>query len=359
MKNTCLLSAIAWSLSLTVSAQVKIGYDAASPFYNDAVLLELNNNPAAAANTWKSLLLPYVDFTSAAFTDSATWGIAGAHTAGALVYNIGNRIKDGFAGPGFYVWNNGAWVPLKESGGGNALGSCGDPGPNPGDLGCVVFAYRGSPVIYTTVRAADGRIWLQQNLGSQRVGTAFDDSLAYGDYFQWGRWDDGHQLKNSSTSLAATLVANNPSGLGTTGSPNFYIGEGTIVPPNPYWWGDGTSADSVSAHPPSATNGRDPCAALGTGWRLPAQQEWATVVSAENITNTFSGYASRLKLTAAGQRSRVNGSMDHVGTVGTYWSRTAQTGSYYVYYLVLMSSMADPSYNMLRGSGQSCRCIRD
>ncbi|WHT39899.1 VCBS repeat-containing protein [Myroides sp. mNGS23_01] len=40
-----------------------------------------------------------------------------------------------------------------------------EPGMNPGDTGCVTFQYNGSTVTYTTVRAVDGTIWLQQNLG--------------------------------------------------------------------------------------------------------------------------------------------------------------------------------------------------
>lgn len=56
-----------------------------------------------------------------------------------------------------------------------------DPGTNPGDVGCVTFNYRGQLVTYATVRGTDGKIWLQQNLGSTKVATSFTDSDAYGD----------------------------------------------------------------------------------------------------------------------------------------------------------------------------------
>ena len=95
-----------------------------------------------------------------------------------------------------------------------------EPGTNPGDIGCVTFNYRGQPVSYTTVRGADGKIWLQQNLGSTKIATSLTDSEAYGDLFQWGRWDDGHQLRNSSLSSSAPSP-NNPSGL-NGGNAAFY-----------------------------------------------------------------------------------------------------------------------------------------
>ena len=98
-----------------------------------------------------------------------------------------------------------------------------DPGNNTGDLGCVKFSYRGQAVSYTTVRGADGRIWLQQNLGSSQVATSFDDAISYGDLFQWGRWDDGHQLRNSATTIAPST--NSPDGL--SGNSLFILGSGS------------------------------------------------------------------------------------------------------------------------------------
>lgn len=62
-----------------------------------------------------------------------------------------------------------------------------DPGNNTGDTGCVNFTYRGQPVIYTTVRAGDGNIWLQQNLGSLQVAGMADDEKAYGEFFPVGK----------------------------------------------------------------------------------------------------------------------------------------------------------------------------
>src|SRR5690606_19047541 len=72
------------------------------------------------------------------------------------------------------------------------------PGTTVGSTGCVSFTYQGQQTAYTTVRASDGNVWLQQNLGSEQVGASKTDTLAYGHLFQWGRWDDGHQLRTSA-----------------------------------------------------------------------------------------------------------------------------------------------------------------
>ncbi len=91
-------------------AQVKIGYNPG--VVNASAILELSNNTSAAPTTWKSFLPPNVDFTNAVFTTNYIWGIAGTPTAGAIVYNIGERYKNGFSGPGLYCWQRNSWAPV-------------------------------------------------------------------------------------------------------------------------------------------------------------------------------------------------------------------------------------------------------
>ena len=50
-----------------------------------------------------------------------------------------------------------------------------------------------------TVLSATGRIWMDRNLGASQVATSLTDVLSYGDYYQWGRLSDGHQLATSAT----------------------------------------------------------------------------------------------------------------------------------------------------------------
>jgi hypothetical protein len=89
-------------------SQVKIGYNPS--IVNPGAVLELSNNTAAAPATWQSFIPPKVDFTNAAFTSAYVWGIAGAPTSGAIVYNIGESYNNGFSGPGLYCWQINSWA---------------------------------------------------------------------------------------------------------------------------------------------------------------------------------------------------------------------------------------------------------
>ncbi|SEM75554.1 major paralogous domain-containing protein/Por secretion system C-terminal sorting domain-containing protein [Chryseobacterium taichungense] len=226
-----------------------------------------------------------------------------------------------------------------------------DPGTNTGDLGCVTFTYNGQNVTYTTVRGADGKIWLQQNLGSSRVATSLDDTESYGDLFQWGRWDDGHQLRNSATVSAPS--ANSPDGL--SGIISFILGSGSAS-----WWATNATSDAWNAAAISEITsavGVDPCKAVGQGWRLPTSTEWATLVGTEGISNPTTAYASYLKLPAAGYRSNSSGGFTYVGARGYYWSSdTANSGGKYLY---IGSSIANAGSGGPRGQGESIRCIKD
>lgn len=218
-----------------------------------------------------------------------------------------------------------------------------EPGNNIGDVGQVLFKYRGQDVVLKTVRLGDGSIWLQQNLGSEAVATSFDDYKAYGDLFQSGRWDDGHQVvvrtsnvgttfpAGSSAGTNVTLTPNDPTGLGQ-GSPLFYHNN------TPRWWTT-TEAVTINASKPeevTATNGCDPCKAIAEGWRLPTQAEFAAIRVNENgilgevginsatpMTNS-TAFVSILKLTAAGGRNAAGatGPLVAVGSQGLYWSST-------------------------------------
>ena len=224
------------------------------------------------------------------------------------------------------------------------------PGNTAGNLGCVTFTYKGQSVTYTTVRAADGKVWLQQNLGAAAVATAKNDTAAYGDLFQWGRWDDGHQSRSAATGAAP--ATNNPSGLGA-GSPQFVTGSSTAA-----WWNGGQLTDTWDAATPTGagtTQGVDPCKALGAGWRLPTQAEWASVVTDEAITTPDLAFSSNLKLTVGGSRSSSSGGFDFTGTRGYYWSSTtSSTGGKYYYF---SAAINNPNAGNTRGGGASVRCL--
>ncbi|WP_294282454.1 T9SS type A sorting domain-containing protein [uncultured Chryseobacterium sp.] len=229
-----------------------------------------------------------------------------------------------------------------------------DPGNTPGNTGCVSFVYRGQGVTYSTVRSADGKVWLQQNLGSSTVASSLTDTGAYGDLFQWGRWDDGHQLRNSALQANAP-TPNNPSGL--SGNSTGFYSAGYNSPSN--WWSAGAPDNQWTASSSSAitaVNGADPCKAIGAGWKLPTVNEIEALLTAENISDTSSALASNLKLVPAGMKD-YNGIFSP-GTRLYLWSSSSSpyTGSGQHLYISQYSALTNSGG---RDGGMSVRCIKD
>lgn len=232
-----------------------------------------------------------------------------------------------------------------------------DPGLTVGSTGSVTFTYNGQSVTHTSVRAADGKIWLQQNLGSGQVATSATDTASYGHLFQWGRWADGHQLRSSANQQVTTLTNNTPAGI-AAGNPNFLRNN-----VQPLWWG-GSATTTPAGDPqitdtwgpgvPTATNGTDPCSGLGAGWRTPTEAEWTAVRTAENITNLASGFSSNLKLPYAGYRNGANGGIQLAGFGNFFWTSTNFSAAYpYAVY-----NGGSVNY-WSRGYAGSCRCIKE
>jgi len=196
------------------------------------------------------------------------------------------------------------------------VAGCNDP-VAVGATGCVAFTYRGATVVYTTVKAKDNHIWLQQSLGAGQVATAFNDANAYGDYFQWGRWDDGHQV-STSTTTGTQPSPNDPSGVPNSNNNPFYT--------NAWWQTSGNflccGGNTWSGNTATATNGKDPCAALGAGWHIPSGTDYVAVGTAESITDLNSAFASNLKIAAGGYRNFSGGGLTKQGTAFYLWNST-------------------------------------
>lgn len=232
-----------------------------------------------------------------------------------------------------------------------------DPDMTAGSTG--IYRYQeedGSLVAYTTVRAADGRIWLQQNLGSTQVATVANDANAYGDLYQWGRWRDGHESRTGNNIQQGPATPNNPAGLFTTGPNPFYYHSSA----SNYWWNGAatdTWVEADLAHV-SSTKGACPCKlVLKNGWRLPTKDEWEAVVAAENITNLNTAFASNLKIPTAGSRGANNGNIGSVGSQARLWTSTAAAGLNAN--LVNISSGSAIFSAFARGGGLAIRCIKE
>jgi uncharacterized protein (TIGR02145 family) len=171
-----------------------------------------------------------------------------------------------------------------------ALWTCGDNILNKND-----------GITYQTVLALDGNCWLASNLGTANIATAYDDSSAYGAYYQWGRLADGHQISTSgtTTTLSSTDVPGHNNLISNSGYPYDWRS-----PQNDNLW-----------QPLEYIN--NPCP---TGWHIPTQTEWASLVTDESITNYTTAYSSLLKLTVTGYRNHVDGSLLLQGSYGYFWS---------------------------------------
>lgn len=227
-----------------------------------------------------------------------------------------------------------------------------DPGPAFGSTGIVNFNYRGQAVAYQTVRAKDGKIWLQQNLGSPQVAFHTNDEASYGDYFQWGRWDDGHQLPNSLTITGGPSLLN-PSNI-PSGNPKFIVG----VTAATRWWGTGgLSTNTWSGSSATSTNGKDPCVALGAGWRSPTAADWQNLKNYEDLEGSMTAFTSNLKLPAGGYRDAYGGFVFRGGE-SYYWSSSA-SGNYATGLFISDNTYAATLQASDRGQGYNCRCVKD
>jgi hypothetical protein len=179
-------------------------------------------------------------------------------------------------------------------------------------------------MFYMPVLGANGKTWLNNNLGANYANTtsvAFNpaaqassstDANAYGSLFQWGRGADGHQRITWTNATTGTAVNTSIPGTSTSttpgisnlhGLPNWYTG--TSPAPDNLWQGvNGTN---------------NPCP---SGWRLPIETELSAERASWSSQNAAGAFASPLKLPMSGGRVIGGGLLGNVGTIGFYWSST-------------------------------------
>jgi hypothetical protein len=201
-----------------------------------------------------------------------------------------------------------------------------------------VFCASGPTAIVDVTNPTTGKIWMDRNLGASQVATSSTDAASYGDLYQWGRGNDGHQCRTSATTAS----------LSSTDSP----GNGNFIlsPSPPYDW-----RSTQNANLWQGVNGaNNPCP---SGYRIPTETE----INAERLSwgqNTSAGaFASPLKLPLAGYRRTVtSGSLNDVGTFGGYWS--SSVSGTYSSNLGFLSGDANINSSS-RADGFAVRCIKD
>lgn len=199
----------------------------------------------------------------------------------------------------------------------------------------ITFLYNNKPYTKGSI-SRGGYCWLDRNLGAERVPVSSNDSLGYGDLFQWGRRDDGHQVCNSLTTLN---IGNNI----VPGHDRFIISND-----QPHDWIN-PQHDSLWD---IATGINNPCP---EGWRIPTELELNLERMSWDENNSTGAYNSSLKWAMNGYRN-CSGAISNTGNIGAVWaSTTVDSSSYYLSFDNNITSI-NSGY---RAEGRGVRCIKD
>ena len=245
--------------------------------------------------------------------------------AGALVYTISGTPAS--SGTASFAINIGGQSCTLNIAVGLAIGTFAA-----GTVNCA-----GATAVVNVTNPTTGKIWMDRNLGATQVATSSTDAASYGDLYQWGRRADGHQCRTSATTNTLSSVDQPANG-------NFILASSA-----PSDW---RSPQNVNLW--QGVNGvNNPCP---SGYRIPTEPELEAERLSWSVNTSVGAFASPLKLSMAGVRNNISGSLSSLGADGLYWSSTVSgTGSrstdYYTSNAIMFTSN--------RAIGRSVRCLKD
>ena len=189
----------------------------------------------------------------------------------------------------------------------------------------------------TVVSPITGRVWLDRNLGADRVCTAYNDAQCFGDYYQWGRGYDGHQDPHSDTTKTIISDIDNPHHM-------FVL--------SIHWYDVTDANDAKLIANWRVTDGSGVCPA---GFYVPTSGDFIHEDEAFDGNSDYHllGYKSFLKLPAAGNRGNKTGQTGTIPKLTVLWTSNDAT-SY------LMSDKFSPgsSGGFDTANGHPLRCIK-
>jgi hypothetical protein len=202
-----------------------------------------------------------------------------------------------------------------------------------------VFCTSGPTAIVDVTNPTTGKTWMDRNLGASQAATSPTDASSYGDLYQWGRGNDGHQCRTSAT----TAILSNSNQPNTA----LFITSGTYPrdwrsPKNDNLW--------------QGVNGiNNPCP---IGYRIPTISELMEEKNSWISNNTQGAFSSPLKFTIGGQRFASSGGNNTIGSYGFYWTISIPVYTTISPYLRIDGGNTLQSENG-RAYGLSVRCIKN
>lgn len=191
--------------------------------------------------------------------------------------------------------------------------------------------------VVDVINPITGKVWMDRNLGATQVATGPTDTNAYGDLYQWGRFADGHQCRNSNTTSTVSS-SNQPS-----------HGDFILAPSFPIDWRDPQNQNLWQG----VGGINNPCP---IGYRLPTEAELDAELASWSSSNSAGAYASPLKLPMSGYRDFGTGQLSDLGLSGGYWSSSDDGG--FSKFLGFRDGFASLS-GIGRATGYSVRCIKE